>query len=70
MTRKIALLLIDLYRQALSPFLPSSCRFDPTCSAYSREAISKYGLLKGGFMAAKRLIKCHPFHPGGFDPVK
>jgi putative membrane protein insertion efficiency factor len=61
--------LIRLYQVALSPHLPPSCRFYPTCSNYGFEAILKYGALKGGLMAAGRLLRCHPFHPGGFDPV-
>jgi putative membrane protein insertion efficiency factor len=62
--------LIRLYRYLIAPLLPSSCRFVPTCSAYSLEAVSKYGALKGGLLTVKRILKCHPFHPGGYDPVK
>lgn len=61
--------LIRFYRRFISPLLPPSCRFYPTCSAYALEAIRKYGALKGGFLAVKRILKCHPFHPGGYDPV-
>ncbi len=63
------LLLIKIYRVFISPLFPPACRFYPTCSAYSYEAISKYGPLKGGMLAVKRISKCHPRNPGGFDPV-
>ncbi len=63
------LALIRLYQILISPLLPPSCRFFPTCSAYSYEAISKYGPFKGGYLALKRILKCHPRNPGGFDPV-
>lgn len=69
MTKKITLFFIDAYRYALSPFLPPSCRFTPTCSQYSRDAIEKYGAARGSLLALKRLMKCNPFHPGGYDPV-
>ena len=49
--------------------LPSACRFYPTCSVYAMQAVEKYGALKGGYLAVKRILKCHPFHPGGYDPV-
>jgi putative membrane protein insertion efficiency factor len=65
----LALGLIRLYQKFISPLLPSACRFHPTCSRYGYEAIEKYGLLKGGWMAIKRIGRCHPFHPGGYDPV-
>ncbi|MDP2168652.1 MAG: membrane protein insertion efficiency factor YidD [Thermodesulfovibrionales bacterium] len=68
--KKIIVLAIDVYRAAVSPFLPSSCRFQPSCSAYSKEALQKYGAVKGLLLSAKRVFKCHPFHPGGYDPVK
>ena len=60
---------IEAYRRILSPFLPQSCRYHPSCSAYAEEAIEKYGVWKGGLRALKRLGRCHPWHPGGFDPV-
>jgi uncharacterized protein len=63
------LLLIQLYRKVISPLKPPSCRFYPTCSAYALEAIRKYGALKGGIMALRRVLRCHPLNPGGFDPV-
>jgi len=62
--------IIKLYKYLLSPFLPNNCRFVPTCSEYSMEAISRYGALKGTFLSVRRLLRCHPFHPGGFDPVR
>ena len=62
--------MIRFYRQYISPYKPASCRFYPTCSAYALEAIEKKGALKGGFMTLKRILKCHPFHEGGYDPVK
>ncbi len=68
--KKIALNLIIFYKRFVSPFLPRSCRFYPSCSSYAYESIEKYGLIKGGWMAIKRLMRCHPFHPGGYDPVK
>jgi len=67
--RKAALWLIDLYRLLLSPFLGRGCRFAPTCSLYTREAVEKYGILRGSWLGLRRLLRCHPFHPGGFDPV-
>jgi hypothetical protein len=64
------LLLIRIYRLAVSPFLPPACRFAPSCSEYAREAIERHGPLRGGRMAIGRLLRCHPFHPGGYDPVR
>ncbi|MCL5061940.1 MAG: membrane protein insertion efficiency factor YidD [Nitrospiraceae bacterium] len=61
---------IRLYRYIISPVLPNSCRFAPTCSEYSMEAVDKYGALKGSYLSLRRILKCHPFHPGGYDPVK
>lgn len=65
----IALLLIRLYQKTISRALPPSCRFTPSCSVYGYQAIEKYGLIKGGWMAIKRIGRCHPFNPGGYDPV-
>ncbi|MBZ0155465.1 MAG: membrane protein insertion efficiency factor YidD [Alphaproteobacteria bacterium] len=62
--------LVKLYRYLLSPLLPSSCRFTPSCSEYSIEALEKYGAVKGCWLTLKRIVKCHPFHPGGYDPVR
>lgn len=67
--KKIALLLIRLYQNSISRALPPSCRFTPSCSHYTYEAIDKYGFIKGGWLGAKRISRCHPFNPGGYDPV-
>ena len=64
-----ALALIRFYQLTVSTVLPPSCRFLPTCSQFTAEAISKYGLSKGVWLGARRLGRCHPFHPGGYDPV-
>ncbi|WP_230191109.1 membrane protein insertion efficiency factor YidD [Paenibacillus sp. CECT 9249] len=61
--------LIHFYRKCISPLKPPTCRFYPTCSAYALEAIELHGAAKGSYLAVKRICKCHPFHPGGFDPV-
>lgn len=58
------------YRLFISPLLPPSCRFTPTCSEYAIQAIEKYGALRGVYLGARRLLRCHPFHSGGYDPVK
>ena len=63
------LCLIQFYQKCISPCLPRSCRFAPTCSAYCYEAIERYGAIKGGWLGIKRILKCHPWHPGGYDPV-
>lgn len=68
--RDIALFILSLYQWLLSPLLPPACRFSPSCSNYAYEAIERYGLLKGTVFALFRLLKCHPFHPGGYDPVR
>ena len=61
--------LIRLDQKTISQVLPSSCRFTPSCSQYGLEAVQKYGALKGGWMAVKRIGRCHPWNPGGYDPV-
>ena len=67
--RRLLAALIRAYQRFLSPTLPPSCRFHPSCSQYALEAVTRYGALKGSWLAARRLARCHPFHPGGFDPV-
>jgi putative membrane protein insertion efficiency factor len=67
---QIALLILRFYKRWISPLLPSSCRFYPTCSEYMMGAIKKHGVLRGIGMGLWRLAKCHPLHPGGFDPVR
>lgn len=71
MIDKMAIIIIKFYQKFISPLKgTSSCRFYPTCSQYAIDAITKYGMIKGSFMSIKRILKCHPFHPGGYDPVK
>jgi len=65
----IAVFVIKLYRIFISPLLPQACRFYPTCSTYSIEALKKHGLLRGGYLSVKRVLSCNPFGKGGFDPV-
>lgn len=68
--KKLFLLLIRFYQSAISPWFPARCRFRPTCSAYAYEAICKYGAIRGGWLALRRLLRCHPFYRGDyFDPV-
>ena len=67
--KSLLIVLIDIYRMYISPRFPSKCRYVPTCSEYTREAIEKYGAFKGGWLALKRILRCHPGHPGGYDPV-
>lgn len=68
--KRIILKILHLYRKYLSPLKgAASCRFYPTCSQYAVEAVTRYGACKGGWMAFRRVLRCHPFHPGGYDPV-
>ncbi len=66
---RLAIGALDLYKRFVSPYLPRACRFEPTCSVYAREAIARYGIGRGAVLAIGRLLRCHPFHKGGFDPV-
>jgi uncharacterized protein len=70
MFNSILIGLVVLYQRFISPLKVSSCRFYPTCSHYSLQALEKYGPIRGVWMTAARLLRCHPFHPGGYDPVK
>ena len=68
--KRVLLALIRFYQRCISHYTPASCRFTPTCSAYAKEAIEKYGALKGGWLALRRLLRCHPFYKGDpYDPV-
>ncbi len=67
--QRLLLLLIRFYRAWLSPLKPPSCRYIPTCSEYALIAITRYGARRGGWLALKRILRCHPFHKGGYDPV-
>ncbi len=68
--RKAVITTLRLYQRLISPLLPSACRFHPTCSEYMLEAVDKYGAVRGVWLGAPRLLRCHPFHQGGFDPVR
>jgi len=67
--RRAVVSLLRFYKLAVSPWLPAACRFHPTCSEYMSEAVRRYGVRRGVWMGLKRLLRCHPFHEGGFDPV-
>ena len=67
--KSLFLSIIRLYQRFISPILPPSCRFVPSCSRYSYEAIERYGVARGGWLGVRRLLRCHPLHPGGHDPV-
>lgn len=67
--KRILLAMVKFYRVAISPYRPSCCRFYPTCSQYALEAIEKHGALKGGYLSLRRILRCNPFHKGGYDPV-
>jgi uncharacterized protein len=68
--KKVFIQLLNIYRVLISPYIPTQCRFYPSCSCYMQEAIEKKGVPKGIMMGLKRVLKCHPFYPGGYDPVK
>lgn len=67
--RRSLLAAIRFYQRSVSPGMPPACRFQPTCSHYGYEAIARHGVLRGGWLAARRLLRCNPFHAGGYDPV-
>jgi putative membrane protein insertion efficiency factor len=69
MMRRLAIFLLRCYKRFLSPLLPPMCRFEPTCSVYTMQAVDKYGALRGIWLGVRRLGRCHPFNPGGWDPV-
>lgn len=69
MLKKIMVGIIRFYQIVISPLKPPTCRFYPTCSHYGLESVKRFGAIKGGWLTVKRIVKCHPFHPGGFDPV-
>jgi hypothetical protein len=67
--RRLLILGVRAYQVALGPLLPAACRYFPSCSAYMIEALERHGAMRGGFMGIRRILRCHPFHAGGFDPV-
>ena len=68
--RKLIVAILRFYKWMVSPLLPSACRYYPSCSEYMRQAVEKHGVARGGWMGVKRLLRCHPFHSGGLDPVR
>jgi putative membrane protein insertion efficiency factor len=68
--KETGITLIKAYRRFVSPMLPPTCRFTPSCSLYMLQAVERYGLIRGSFMGARRVLRCHPFSKGGFDPVQ
>lgn len=69
MTKRVLLFALGGYKRFISPALPSACRFTPTCSEFAMEAVERYGAVRGSWLAARRIMRCHPLHAGGFDPV-
>ena len=67
--KRLLIAMVKFYRKNISPLRPPCCRYIPTCSQYALEALEKYGALKGSWLALRRFLRCHPFHPGGYDPV-
>jgi uncharacterized protein len=67
--KAVVLRLLRIYQRYISPLLPPSCRFTPTCSEYAYVAIDRHGVVQGGWLGFRRILRCHPFHPGGYDPV-
>jgi len=70
MLTRATIYFITIYRTILSPLFPASCRFYPSCSQYATEALARYGFSKGLWLSLRRVLRCHPFHPGGYDPVQ
>lgn len=68
--KSIAIIMIKLYQKIISPLKPRTCRFYPTCSEYSIQALKKYGFIKGSYKSIKRILRCNPFNPGGYDPLE
>jgi putative membrane protein insertion efficiency factor len=66
---RVAVMIVRAYQKLISPLFPATCRFQPTCSSYAITSLQRYGLLRGGWMAIKRVGRCHPWNPGGYDPV-
>ncbi|MCK5271907.1 MAG: membrane protein insertion efficiency factor YidD [Sedimentisphaerales bacterium] len=66
---KAAIIFVRFYQLAVSPYLPSVCRYMPTCSEYALESLARYGFWRGGYLTVKRILRCHPFSKGGYDPV-
>ena len=67
--RRFGVSMVRFYQNYISPLTPPACRYQPTCSSYTLTAIERYGLIRGSWMGARRIARCHPFHPGGYDPV-
>lgn len=70
MIKKLFINIIKFYKEQISPFLGIHCKYEPTCSEYTKQAIEKYGVLKGSFIGLKRILRCNPFSKGGYDPLK